>query len=48
MTYWVYFIGTSNGAWIQAPTMKQAKEIFASMEGVNSLSYIKASKERKQ
>lgn len=46
--YWVYFIGTTNGAWIQASTMKQAKEIFAAMEGVSSLAYIKASKEHKQ
>jgi len=45
MLYWVSYIGTSNGAWIEAPTPKQAKLLFMVKEGVNiSLSYLKASK----
>ena len=47
MLYWVSYIGTSNGTWVEASTPKQAKLLFMVKEGVNiSLSYLKASKHK--
>lgn len=42
--FWVYFVGTNNGAWIEALNMSSAKEIFAIRQGIAMSSYIKASK----
>tara|TARA_A100001201_G_scaffold99881_1_gene85976 strand:- start:1550 stop:1708 length:159 start_codon:yes stop_codon:yes gene_type:complete len=42
--YWIYFQGTSNGAVINAKTMKQAKFIFAESQGINSIARIKGTK----
>ena len=44
MRYWVYFVGTSNGEWVTAATMKSAKWIFALKHGLHALTYIRASK----
>lgn len=42
--YWVYWVGTTTGAWVQAPTMKAAKALFATLHGVALSSYIVASR----
>jgi len=44
MTYWIYFVGTSNGKFINAENMNSAKWIFAFENGLTSLSYIRGSK----
>ena len=47
-TYWVSFVGTRHGEFIDAKTMKEAKAKFAKHEGVSpSSSYIKARKVKK-
>ena len=45
--FWVYFIGTRNGRWIEAANMKSAKAIFAAQEGIAVGSYICASRKKK-
>ena len=40
--FWVYFRGTTNGEHIEAASMKRAKEMFASHNGLVSLAYIAA------
>lgn len=47
MRYWVKFIGTRNGEWIEAENMLSAKWIFALKNDLKSLSYITASKHHK-
>jgi hypothetical protein len=47
MRYWIYFTGTRNGEYIEAKTMKEAKEIFAKRNGVKVNSYITGSKHHK-
>ncbi len=42
--YWIYFEGTSNGAVINAKTMKKAKFIFAKSNNINSITRIKGTK----
>ena len=42
--FWVYFVGTRNGAWIEAANMSSAKQLFAMRQGIAFSSYIKASK----
>ena len=44
MRYWVYFIGTLNGSWIEAADMASAKALFAMQQGVAMSCYIRASK----
>jgi hypothetical protein len=44
MRFWVYFVGTYNGAWIEAADMAGAKAIFAMRQGVPMSGYIKASR----
>lgn len=44
MRYWIYFTGTRNGEYIEAKTMKEAKEKFAKKHGVKLNSYISGSK----
>mgnify|MGYP006409263341 CR=1 FL=1 len=38
--YWIYFQGTSNGKFILAKTLKQAKYKFAKINNLNSIAYI--------
>ncbi len=40
MVYYIYFIGTRNGEYIEADTMKAAKWIFAKKHRLSSLAYI--------
>jgi hypothetical protein len=42
--FWVYFVGTRNGRWIEAENMKSAKWILAIAEGLKSIGYIRSSK----
>lgn len=42
--FYVYWLGTCNGEWVEAASIKDAKWIFALKHGVNSISYVKASK----
>jgi hypothetical protein len=42
--YWVYFRGASEGAWVNAASMTDAKWIFAESQGLHSIAYIAASK----
>lgn len=42
--FWVYFVGTYNGAWIVAADMRGAKAVFAAQQAVPVTSYIKASR----
>jgi hypothetical protein len=44
--FWVHFVGTKNGKWINAKSMKRAKELFAEVEGVLVSPYIVASKKQ--
>lgn len=44
MRFWVYFVGTYNGAWIEAADMASAKALFAMRQGIPMSSYIKASR----
>jgi hypothetical protein len=43
--FYVYFLGTNNGKWINAETMKDAKWIYALENGLNSITYIGAKKQ---
>jgi hypothetical protein len=38
--YWVFFRGTTNGEYIEANTLHDAKWIFAIKNGLKSISYI--------
>ncbi len=40
MRFYIYFLGTRNGEWIEAENMKAAKWIFALKNGLKSLAYI--------
>ena len=42
--WFIYFVGTRNGAWIEAENMKSAKVIFALSQGVPLTSYIRATR----
>lgn len=43
--FYVYFIGTTNGRWIEALTMSAAKRIFCKLNDLpERSSYVKASK----
>ena len=44
--FWVYFVGTRNGEWIEAANMKSAKWIFAKKNNLKSLAYIVASRKK--
>lgn len=46
--YYVYFVGTRNGEWVEAENMHSAKWIFALKNGSKSLSYIRGSKKEKK
>jgi len=43
--FWVYYIGTSNGAYIRAKTHNEAKRLYAEGEGLSSIAYLKSKKE---
>ena len=45
--FWVYYIGTSNGAYIRAANPRSARWIFANGEGLASITYLAATKNRK-
>jgi hypothetical protein len=47
MKFWVYFVGTRNGEWVEAANMRSAKWIFAFKHGLNDLTYIVASRKQK-
>lgn len=47
MKYWIYFMGTSNGKWIEAENIKSAKWIFAIENNLNSIGYIAGSRKYK-
>ncbi len=40
--YWIYFRGTRNGQYIEAATLKAAKDAFAAQHGLSSLAYVAA------
>ena len=42
--YYIYFLGTRNGEFIEAENMKSAKWIFALKNGLHSLAYISGHK----
>ncbi len=42
--FWVYYRGTSNGAYIRAANHNSAKWLFAQGEGLNSITYIASTK----
>jgi len=42
--FWIYFTGTANGQHIVASTMKEAKQIFASINNVPVTGYISGRK----
>ena len=42
--YWIFFQGTSNGQFIEAKTLKEAKYKFAAINNMNSIAYIQGSK----
>jgi hypothetical protein len=44
MKFYVYFLGTRNGEWIEAENMKSAKWIFALKNGLKTLAYVAAKK----
>ena len=46
--FWVYYVGTSNGAYIRASNHKTAKWLFARGEGLNSIVYIRSSRKEAQ
>ena len=46
--FWVYYIGTSNGAYIRASDHNSAKWIYAKGEGLNSIAYLKSTTKHKQ
>jgi len=44
MKFWVYWLGTNNGEFIEAENMKSAKWIFALKENINSIVRVQAKK----
>lgn len=44
--YYIYFLGTRNGEWVKANSMKDAKWIFALKHSLNSLAYIAGSRKQ--
>ncbi len=46
--FWVYYIGTSNGAYIRASDHNSAKWIYAKCEGLNSIVYLRSTKNKQQ
>ena len=46
LPYWIYFVGTNNGEFIDAENMNSAKWIFAIKNGLHSLSYIRGTKSK--
>lgn len=44
LRFYVSFVGSTDGEWIEAASMKSAKIIFASKRGVRMSSYVVASR----
>jgi len=42
--FWVYYIGTSNGAYIRAASHNAAKWVYAQGEGLASITYLQSKK----
>ena len=42
--YWIFFQGTSNGQFIEAKTLKEAKYKYAEINNMHSIAYIKGTK----
>ena len=45
--FWVHYRGTRNGAYIRAANHHKAKWLFAEAEGLNSITYLVSTKNRK-
>ena len=44
--FYCRWVGTRNGAWIEAANMKSAKRIFAMREGIDSIARVTASRRK--